>query len=298
MDEQAALSVVEGLVEAAGDDAAVVGDTVFTIDMLHETTDFPPGMSPYTAGWRSVGASLSDVAAMGASATATVAAVGLPEFAEGTLSAYLQGAGDVSEAVGAQYVGGDLDRHEEFTVATAALGETATPVGRSGARPGEIVCVTGTVGRGAAGIRAFEAGAIEAANDLFQFTPRVAAGTVLAEHATAMMDASDGLARSLHQLGAAGDVGFAIEGAAIPIAGALERFLGVDESAREVAIEHGGDFELVWTMPESALEPVRTGLEAPVSVLGEVRDPDAGIELDGEALPDRGYTHGSEPTDP
>ena len=57
----------------AGDDAAVVGDTVITTDMLHEQTDFPPGTTRYTAGWRAVGASLSDIAAMGADATAAVA---------------------------------------------------------------------------------------------------------------------------------------------------------------------------------------------------------------------------------
>lgn len=298
MDEQAALSVVGGLVEAAGDDAAVVDGTVFTIDMLHETTDFPPGTSTYTAGWRSVGASLSDVAAMGASATATVAAVGLPEFDEDTLAEYLAGARDVSEAVEAQYVGGDLDQHEEFTVATAALGETERPVSRSGAQPGEIVCVTGTLGRGAAGVQAFQAGAIGEANDLFQFTPRIAAGKVLAEHATAMMDVSDGLARSLHQLGAASDVGFALEGEQIPVAAPLERYVGLRKSALEVAIEHGGDFELVWTMPESALDGVREALDVPVSVVGDVQKAEAGIELDGEPLPDRGYTHGADATGP
>jgi thiamine-monophosphate kinase len=298
MDEQAALSVVGGLVEAAGDDAAVVDGTVFTIDMLHETTDFPPGTSTYTAGWRSVGASLSDVAAMGASATATVAAVGLPEFDEDTLAEYLAGARDVSEAVAAQYVGGDLDQHEEFTVATAALGETERPVSRSGAQPGEIVCVTGTLGRGAAGVQAFQAGAIGEANELFQFTPRIAAGEILAEHATAMMDISDGLARSLHQLGAASEVGFALEGEQIPVAAPLERYVGLRKSALEVAIEHGGDFELVWTMPESALVGVRETLDVPVSVVGDVQRAEAGIELDGEPLPDRGYTHGADPTGP
>ncbi|AOW79365.1 thiamine-monophosphate kinase [Halodesulfurarchaeum formicicum] len=292
MDEQAARSVVEGLVNAAGDDAAVVDGTVLTIDMLHERTDFPPGTSRYTTGWRSVGVSLSDVAAMGATATATVAAFGVPEFDADVLETFLEGARDVSTAVGAQYVGGDLDQHSEFTVATAAIGTTEQPVRRSGASPGELLCVTGTLGRGAAGVRAFEAGAIGLGNDLFQFTPRVEAGQALAGVATAMMDSSDGLARSLHQLGAASDVGFQVDGNAIPVADTLDRFLAVGETGSEVAGTYGGDFELVFTIPKAELEAVRSALSVPVTVIGEVRPAAAGIELDGEPLPDQGYTHG------
>ena len=68
MDERAALALVGTEVGAAGDDCAVVGETVVTTDMLHESTDFPAGTTRYTAGWRAVGASLSDVAAMGGDA--------------------------------------------------------------------------------------------------------------------------------------------------------------------------------------------------------------------------------------
>ncbi len=294
MDEQAALSLVADLLEGADDDAAVVDDMVLTIDMLHEATDFPPGTSRYTAGWRSVGVSLSDIAAMGATASATVAAFGAPEFDEGDLESFVRGAQEVSRAVDAAYVGGDLDQHPEFTVATAAVGQTTEPVTRDGANPGEIVCVTGTLGRGAAGVRAFEAGAIGQGNDLFQFTPRVAAGTVLAEYATAMIDSSDGLARSLHRLGAASGVGFSIEGSAIPVADALETYLGLGTSPLEEAITFGGDFELVCTLPEGRVETAREALSVPLSVIGQVEKAGAGIELDGEPLGDKGYTHGTE----
>ena len=294
MDEQAALSLIGGLTESAGDDAAVVDDTVLTIDMLHESADFPPGTSRYTAGWRSVGVSLSDVAAMGGAATATVAALGAPDFEDETLEAFVRGAQDVTALVGAAYVGGDLDEHEEFTVATAAIGRTTTPVYRNGASPGEVVCVTGTLGRGAAGVRAMEAGAIGDGNDLFQFTPRVEAGHSLSEDATAMIDSSDGLARSLHQLSAASDVGFAIDGSAIPVTGDLERYLGPGKRALDVAITYGGDFELVCTMPAEAVEEAREALSVPLAVVGRVEEPTSGVELDGEPLADEGYTHGQD----
>ncbi|PSP76364.1 thiamine-phosphate kinase [Halobacteriales archaeon QS_1_68_20] len=290
MDERAALALVSEVVDAAGDDAAVVDGQVFTVDMLHETSDFPAGTTRYTAGWRSVGASLSDVAAMGATATAAVAVYGVPSFDEEGLSAFLRGATDVCEAVDARYVGGDLDEHGEFTVASAVIGRTDDPVLRSGASPDDLVCVTGTLGRSAAGLRAFKAGDDERGNDLFRFRPRVAAGETLAEYATAMMDSSDGLARSLHQLAEASDCGFAVRSEAVPVDDAVHEFADDVAGAREMGLYFGEEFELVVTLPESALADARAALDVPISVVGEATE--SGVTLDGEPLPDRGFTHG------
>ncbi|GGM57210.1 thiamine-monophosphate kinase [Halarchaeum rubridurum] len=285
MDERAALGLVGDLVDAAGDDAAVLGGTVVTIDMLHETTDFPAGTTRYTAGWRAVGASLSDVAAMGAAATGAVGVYGAPSFEPDDLEGFVRGALDVCEHVGAEYVGGDLDGHDEFTVATTALGETDAPVSRDGASAGEVVAVTGALGRSAAALDAFDAGETERANELFRFTPRVRAGVSLREHASAMMDSSDGLARSLHQLAEASDVGFDVEGAAVPIYDALR---GKGRLAR--ATTFGEDFELVCTLPADAVAAAKAALDVPFTVVGDVTE--SGVRLDGEALADRGYTHG------
>ncbi|MFB6132879.1 MAG: thiamine-phosphate kinase [Halanaeroarchaeum sp.] len=289
MDERAALELVGGFVDAAGDDAAVVGETVLTIDMLHDATDFPDGTSPYTVGWRSVGASLSDVAAMGAEATATVAVYGAPDFEPDALEGFLAGAVDVSSSVGAEYVGGDLDGHQEITVATTAIGTTDAPTWRSGASPGEVVCVTGALGRTAAAVRHFEAGNVEHANDRFQFPPRVAAGLTLGPDATAMMDSSDGLARSLHQLSEASEVGFAIEGDRLPIDPALRNLAG--DAAFDEAISFGEDFELVCTLPERAVQDVRSRLGTDLTVIGTVTGSATDVRLDGEPLADEGWTH-------
>jgi thiamine-monophosphate kinase len=288
MDERAALARLGDRLPAAGDDCAVVDGLVVTTDMLHETTDFPAGTTSYTAGWRAVGASLSDVAAMGAEPVATVATYGAPAFEWDELSAFIDGASDVCERVGTEYVGGDLDGHEEFTVATSAVGRTDDPVERGGASPGERVCVTGTLGRSGAALRLFEAGEHDRANDLFQFEPRVAAGRTLAEHATAMMDSSDGLARSLHQLGAASDCGFAIE-SPLPVADAVDT-VATDESDRqELSVFFGEDFELVCTLPQETLTTLRDDLRTALTPIGTVTE--SGVTLDGEPLPDRGYTH-------
>jgi thiamine-monophosphate kinase len=301
MDERAALGLLSDELAAAGDDAAVVNGLVVTTDMLHERTDFPPGTTRYTAGWRAVGASLSDVAAMGAEATAAVAAYAAPEFDRDELLDFVRGASDVCERVDTEYVGGDLDGHDEFTVATTAIGRTDEPVPRSGARPGDIVCVTGTLGRSAAALEYFERAAEldgdgdrlrERANDLFRFEPRIATGRALAPHASAMMDSSDGLARSLHQLAEASDCGFAIDSDRLPIDDSVRDVADGDDEALELATTFGEDFELVATLPEDALAAVRETADVSLSVIGVVCEAEDGPTMDGEPLADRGYTHG------
>lgn len=290
MDERAALSLIGGLVDQAGDDAAVVDGSVLTTDMLHDSTDFPPGTTRYTAGWRALGASLSDVAAMGASATAGVAVYAAPAFDGAELEAFVEGATDVCERVDAEYVGGDLDGHDEFTVASTALGSCDDPVLRRGASPGDVVCVTGDLGRSAAALRAFAADDVDTGNDLFQFTPRVAAGRALAPHATAMMDSSDGLARSLHQLAAASDCGFAIDSGAVPTAAAVPTYADTPEDALEMTCFFGEDFELVATIPDAVFETAQADCPVDLTPIGTVTD--AGIRMDDDPLPDRGFTHG------
>ena len=275
---------------AAGDDAAVVDGLVLTTDMLHERTDLPAGTTAYTTGWRVVGASLSDLAATGAEAVAAVAVYAVTDFDPDHLSAFVDGATDVCETVGARYVGGDLDRHDEPTFVSTALGRAERPVSRSGAAVGDRVCVTGTLGRTAAALRRFETGDAEAGNDLFRFEPRVAAGRAAAEHATAMMDSSDGLARSLHQLASASGCGFAVESAALPIDPAVEAVADGPAEALALATAVGEDFELVFTVPPDDLEAVAAASPVAVTAVGEVTE--AGVTMDGEPLADEGYTHG------
>ncbi|NHX35121.1 MULTISPECIES: thiamine-phosphate kinase [Halolamina] len=291
MDERSALAMLSTALPGAGDDAAVVGDLAITTDMLHERSDFPAGTTRETAGWRAVGASLSDLAAMGADATCAVAVYAAPAFEEAELSAFVRGASEVCERVDAEYVGGDLDEHTEFTTATTAVGHVEDPIYRDGAAPGDAVCVTGELGRTAAGLRKFAADDAEAGNDLFRFTPRVAAGRALRGHTSAMMDSSDGLARSLHQLAEASDCGFEIEWDRLPVHPAVDAVADDEADRRECAAHVGEDFELVFTTPDPAAAVAAveaTGTDA--TVIGEATE--SGVVADGDALPDRGYTHG------
>lgn len=290
MDERAALAAVADRLPAAGDDAAIIGEIILTTDMLHESTDFPAGTTRYTAGWRAVGASLSDIAAMGAEPIAGVAVYAAPTFDSDELTAFLDGAIDVCAQVDARYVGGDLDRHDEFTVASTVVGRTAKPVRRSGATPGEVVCVTGSLGRSGAAIELFRLEATDRANELFRFEPRTEAGSALAPHVTAMMDSSDGLGRSLHQLAEASGCGFAVDGDAIPIDPSVHEVADDPQDRRELGVFFGEDFELVFTVPAARLQSARETCDVPVTEIGRVTD--EGLTIDGDRLPDRGYTHG------
>lgn len=289
MDERAALTIVEELVGGAGDDAALVDETVIAVDMLHTATDYPAGVTPYTAGWRTVAVSLSDLAAVGARPTATLSVYAPPRFDQADLEAYLTGAIEASASVGAEYVGGDLDITDELTTVGIALGEADSLVGRDGASIGDAVVVTGSLGRGAIAVKLFEADATDEANERFQIEPRIDAGLELREVATALIDSSDGLARSLHLLAEASDCGFDITESAVPLDDGLDAIADDEQERREYGFFWGEDFELVATVPPASVDSLDDRLDVPVTQVGTVTE--EGVTMDGDALPDRGYSH-------
>lgn len=278
-----------------GDDGAVIpfGKThlILTVDMLHRRADFPEGATPYAIGWRSAAVSLSDLAAMGALPLAVMVAYGAPRFGRAELEETVRGVWDCCRRCDADYLGGDLDRHEELTVVSAALGEAARPVTRKGAQAGEVVGVTGALGRTAAALRLFERGRLEEANALFRFPPRVREGLALAPFVTAMMDVSDGLARSLHQLAEASGVGFSIVYEEIPFTEELRPVCRDEEELLEAALYTGEDFELVFALPERHLAQAQA--VCAFRVIGEVTSKGVVLRRAGRTHPleDRGYEH-------
>lgn len=285
MDDRALLAAVCAVIgdAAVEDDCAVLpcGDRclVLTTDMLHATTDFPDDMTDWQRGWMAAAVTLSDVASMGAEPVALLLAAGLDE--PGRLEAITRGAADCCARHGGRLVGGDIDRHGELTLVSTALG-TVEPrhlVRRRGARPGDAVCVTGTPGRAEAGLHGHPGHRLA----LLEPQPRVAEGRALGRAgATAMMDLSDGLALSLHDLAAVNGCGFAIS------SGVLPRPAGVPEpAATELALYGGGDFELLFCCPPAIL-PVDGVAATPIGTV----TPDAGrVLIDGAPVDRRGYAH-------
>ncbi|WP_067078550.1 thiamine-phosphate kinase [Methanoculleus horonobensis] len=284
MDERSLHRLIGTIIdpERLEDDCAVIpcGDRlmVASTDMLHETTDFPAGMTDWQIGWMATAVTLSDVASMGAAPGEVLLAVGLdrPE----RLSGIMEGARDCCTAFGAELVGGDLDAHRELTIVSTGLGLVAPEhlVRRRGARPGDVVAVTGSLGEAQAALNGHD----RHMRELLEPQPRVKEGQALGRAGvSAMMDISDGLALSLHDLLSVNDCGFSIDTARLPLpAGVPER------EGRDLALYGGGDFELLFTAPPGIL-PV-PGVTA--HVIGEVI-PERVVLTDGKPLERRGYLH-------
>jgi len=233
--------------ERARDDCAVLpvgeGILVATTDMLHTKTDFPEGMTDWQCGWMAVAVTLSDIASMGAAPRWILLAVGLdrPE----RLRPVMEGAKACCDRYGAELVGGDIDSHDELTLVSTGLGraEPAHLVRRRGSRPGDLVCVTGVLGRAQAAIEGYA----QYRRNLFEPQPRVAEGQILARSgATSMMDISDSLALSLHDLTLANPCGYRVDSAMVPVVEDIPY-----EKALDLALYGGGDYELLFTILRS-----------------------------------------------
>ncbi|MDQ1283140.1 MAG: thiamine-monophosphate kinase, partial [Euryarchaeota archaeon] len=293
------ISEILGGVE--NDDCAVIdaGERylVVTTDMLHRKTDFPDIMNPWQMGWMSVAVNLSDIAAMGAEPAGVLIAAGLPPEADlYFIDELFSGFGDCASYYGTRILGGDTDSHQELTITGTALGfvEKDRVIRRKGAREGDLLCTTGSLGGAGAGLLAWQEGRLDSPfiEKLLEPEPRLAEGRALAGSGavTAMMDNSDGLALSLSDLAGVSQVGFVVEEDSLPIAPGLSEAVG-KKAAQELVMSAGGDFELVFTVRRGGLEAARGACK--LTVIGEVVNEGIWIEKDGERRPRalRGYEH-------
>ncbi len=269
---------------------------VATTDMLHRQTDFPEIMNPWQMGWMAVAVNLSDIAAMGAEPAGLLMAVGLPPEADlYFIDELFSGLRDCAAYYGTRILGGDTDSHQELTVTGTALGwvEKDLVLRRRGARPGDLLCTTGSLGGAGGGLYAWqERLGSPLIEKLLEPEPRLAEGRALAKSGavTAMMDSSDGLALSLSDLSAASRVGFVVYEERLPLAEGLEEMVG-RERAVEMALGAGGDFELIYTVGREKLEAARRACQ--LTVIGEVMEEGIWMEKDGERvrLEAKGYEH-------
>jgi len=266
-----------GVVEWGEDYLAV------TTDVVNARTHVPAGAMPSQIGWYLVAVNLSDIAASGARPLGFVAALGLPRDTDlEVLKGIARGMDECARQFGIAVVGGDTKESSEITLAGTALGRVPKSriLLRSGARPGDIVVVTGDLGRAGWASRALSdpARRMEALELLMRPYPRVEEGIFFAESAavTSCMDISDGLGTTVHQVSQASKVSFVIDYDAIPL------YRGLKDADRktieDLALYYGGDFELLATVsPDrltSLLEKYRQskGLEErhKLTVIGKV----------------------------
>src|SRR2546423_1459012 len=135
---------------AIGDDAAVVGDQVITTDMLIEDVDFTRATPVEFIARKSVAVNLSDLAAMGATPSFAVVALGAPEWLD--IEQFMTFVASAAKKYSLEIVGGDLSRSEKLVVTIAALGRATRPLLRSGAKAGDRVFVSRPLGASSAGL--------------------------------------------------------------------------------------------------------------------------------------------------
>ena len=258
-----------------GDDAAVVssadGRFVVTTDTMIEGHDFKlEWSSGFDLGFKAIASNVADVAAMGAKPTALVVAIALPGDTQITwLEDFADGlnAGLTQLAPGASVVGGDLARADQVVISVTAHGdlEGLEPVLRSGAKPGEILAVAGTLGKAAAGLSLLQSEIADAKNAFDELVsiqlrpmPPIPAG-VLANKAgaTAMLDVSDGLAKDASRIAKASGVTVQIDKSALL---GFEAVLELAALRLEVTTEDwvlfgGEDHALLATFPEGSSIP-------------------------------------------
>ncbi len=243
------------LVNVGDDDCAVVrvcGNLVMTSDCLHEKTDFPSGMTPEEIGHTAIAVNLSDLAGSGARPLYFMYTITLSERYVSGFEEILRGIRKTADRFGVAVIGGDTDFGDELHISGFAVGVAERYVTQSGARAGDIVCLTGPLGKAQLSLEMLLSGVprdkIPYPESLFRPEPRVWEGVEIARHASSMTDVSDSLAVSLHMISDKSGVGVEIYEDLIP----LNHLMGyVDrEKALELFLYSGGDYELVYTSKE------------------------------------------------
>lgn len=256
------------------DDAAVLevgGEVlVLTHDAMVEGVHFLAGQDPADVAWKLVATNISDLAAKGAEPIGVLLGYQLA----GDDARFVSGLAEALEYFGAKLLGGDTTGgNGPQSLGLTAIGRaTVRPVpSRSGARAGDTIWLTGSVGGAMVGLEALRSGSGDS-TAYRRPQARLTEGLALAGQVTAMMDVSDGLLLDALRMATASAATFAIDSSAVPIA--------VPESRRAEALRWGDDYELLFTLP-AGTQPA-----APATRIGEVREAgENALLLDGKPLP-------------
>ena len=291
------------------DDAAVLranGDLVLTHDMLVEGVHYLPNDPPGDVAWKLLAVNLSDLAGKGATPRGVLLGYALRGHGDWD-RAFLSGLKEALDTLDVRLLGGDTVAYGNGprVLSLTAVGD-APPGGapmRSGARAGDQIWVSGTIGDAAPGLRIAQAD--DGAGDPFLLdryrrpAPRLALGAAVAPLVSAMMDVSDGLLIDLSRLVAASAAGAEVDLDAVPLSAAYRDMEGSGRASRLAAATAGDDYELLFTAPALAAEAllaVAAAVGVPMSGIGTIED-GGGVRLFDAAgavpLPSRlGYEHG------
>ena len=290
-----------------GDDAALLApppgrQLVVTADTLNDGVHFPRGTSPADVGWKALAVNLSDLASMGAEPAWCTLSLSLPQSDPAWIEGFLDGFLDLAGQHDIALVGGDTTRGP-LSIAVTAMGlvEPGRALRRDGARVGDEVWVTGTLGDAAGGLALLDREPVPALRArLDRPTPRVAAGRALAGIATACVDVSDGLLADLGHVCARSHVAAHLDVDALPASAALREAFG---EADRIALQASGgdDYELCFTAPADAgadIDAVSAQLGLRFTRIGRIVAGEGVHPVDAKSQPwsspRRGYDHFAE----
>ncbi|TDV61798.1 thiamine-phosphate kinase [Pseudomonas sp. LP_7_YM] len=296
----------EGVALGIGDDCALLSvspgeQLAISTDTLVAGVHFPDVSDPFLLGQRALGVSASDLAAMGASPLAFTLALTLPEVSADWLQAFARGLNQMAQACSMRLIGGDTTRGPlSLTLTVFGSVPAGQALTRSGAQPGDLLCVGGPLGDGAAALplvlnqRSTETSTTQALlSRYWSPQPQFDLGLALRGKATSALDISDGLLADCGHIALASGVRLLVEREKVPMSDALLAFFNADE-ALNAAVSGGDDYRLAFTLPSSLLADL-TATGWPIFVIGRV------VEGQGVGLIDnqgqdvtpltRGYQH-------
>jgi len=289
-----------------GDDCAVLPknpemDMVITADMLVEDVDFRlEWTTPEFLGHKALAVSLSDIAAMGARPNWAMLSIAVPEklWKGDFVDRFYEGWHQLAGEFNTELIGGDISRSpEKFVLDSIVGGEVlrGQAVRRSGAKVGDAIFVSGTLGGAAGGLNILERECGARPNELvlkqLRPNPRLTLAESLRAHSipSSMIDISDGLSSDLMHICQASDVGAKID--TIPVDKMLYQSFGSEESI-QFALHGGEDFELLFTVPQEKISDLK---DLPVTRIGEITCQAGNIELirngRAEILEPKGFRH-------
>jgi thiamine-monophosphate kinase len=256
-----------------GDDAAILkalgDDIVVTTDAIVEGVHFLPDDPPDSVARKALRVNLSDLAAKGATPAGFVLTLALRAADETWLTAFARALGEDAGLFGCPLLGGDtVSTPGPLMISITAFGRVPAGkmVHRSGAKPGDRVVVTGTIGDAALGLDILKRGAVDAALagdatakamlvERYRVPqPRNAFAAAVREHASAAMDVSDGLAGDLAKLCAASAVSAVIDAPAIPLSAPSAALIARGAIGMEAIVSGGDDYEILCAIPEDRFE--------------------------------------------
>jgi len=254
-----------------GDDAALLDpppgrQLVLAADAMVAGVHFLPDDPPETIGRKLLRVNLSDLAAMGAVPLGYLMTLALPRgLPDAWLAGFAAGLAADQLAFGITLLGGDtVGTDGPLTLSLTIIGHVAPgrALRRVGARPGDALCVSGTIGDGALGLRVLRDGLADQAGFLARRyrlpEPRLALGQALAGVAHAALDVSDGLVQDVGHLCRAAGCGAVIEAAAVPLSTAARALVDADPALLAVVLTGGDDYELALALPAAATLPAGT----------------------------------------